>query len=147
MNIREVTKDDRAEWLRMRHELWPGSLSDHDADTRKYFDAPQPGLTTFVAEDGGALVGFLELDLRKYAPGCEESPIPFIEGWYVRGDARGQGVGRALVNAAEEWATAAGHKEIASDVEIDNEGSLRAHRALGYEEIERVAFFRKRLDA
>lgn len=129
----------------MRHELWPGSLSDHDEDTQRYFDAPEPNLTTFVAEDEGSLVGFLELDCRKYAPGCRESPVPFIEGWFVAESARGHGVGRALVEAAEEWAVAHGHGELASDVEIDNEVSLHAHAALGFEEIERVAYFRKPL--
>ncbi len=145
MSVREVTREDRSAWVRMREILWPGSLADHDVDTQRYFDAPEPGLTTFVAEEGGVLVGFLELDYRKYAPGCKESPVPFIEGWYVVEAARGRGVGRALVAAAERWAIQAGHREIASDVEIENEGSLKAHAALGYEEIERVVYFRKRL--
>ena len=40
----------------------------------------------FVAEVDGRFVGFLELDHRKYAEGCESSPVPFIEGWYVDPD-------------------------------------------------------------
>ena len=81
--MREVIALDRPEWLRMRQALWPGSLSDHDADIQRYFQCGDDRLRTFVAEDGGQLVGFLELDHRKYAPGCSSSPVPFIEGWYV----------------------------------------------------------------
>lgn len=148
MNVREAIPRDRDAWLRMRAELWPGSASDHEAEIRRYFDVAQPGMVTFVAEDeGGELVGFLELDQRKYAPGCSSSPVPFIEGWYVDPRVRRLGVGRVLVRAPEQWAVAAGYSEIASDVEIDNRDSIAAHSALGYEEIEWVVFFRRPLDA
>ncbi|HEV8245505.1 MAG TPA: GNAT family N-acetyltransferase [Polyangiaceae bacterium] len=58
---------------------------------------------------------------------------------------RGKGVGRALVEAAEVIASEAGRTEIASDAEIENEGSISAHRALGFDEIESVGCFRKSL--
>jgi aminoglycoside 6'-N-acetyltransferase I len=145
MTIREVDARDRPEWLQMRDALWPGSLADHDAETERYFARPDARMRTFVAEDGGRLIGFLELDQRKYAPGCASSPVPFIEGWYVAPDARGRGVGRALVRAAEDWARAAGFTEMGSDAEIENVDSLAAHRALGYAEIERVVCFRRAL--
>lgn len=136
MKVRQILPEDRPDWLRMREALWPESLSDQ----------PDPRVVTFVAEEpDGRLVGFLELDHRKYAPGCEASPVLFIEGWYVDPDARSRGVGRALVRAAEQWALAHGHHEIASDVEIDNAGAIAPHRALGYVEVERVVFFRRPL--
>lgn len=146
MRVREAIARDRPEWLSMRQKLWPGSLADHDVDTRRYFDQPDGRMRTFVAEEGGRLVGFLELDQRKYAPGCESSPVPFIEGWYVDPNVRRRGIGRALVRAAEQWASAAGFKEIASDVEIENGDSIAAHGALGFTEIERVVCFRRALD-
>ena len=129
----------------MRLALWPGSLADHDFDTQRYFQRGDDSWLTFVAEEGGRLLGFLELDQRKYAPGCSSSPVPFIEGWYVDPHERRRGVGRALVGAAEAWARSAGFKEIASDSEIDNDGSIAAHGALGYTEIERVVCFRRGL--
>ncbi len=142
--VRPITANDREAWLRMRDALWPGSLADHGAETRAYFEEPG-NLTVLVAEIEGRLVGFLELDQRKYAPGCSSSPVAFIEGWYVDEEVRGQGVGRALIEAAEATARAAGHGEIASDSEIDNADGIAAHRALGFEEIERVVCFRKSL--
>ena len=55
------------------------------------------------------------------------------------------GVGRRLIEAAERWTVAQGLTELASDVEIDNEGSLRAHAALGFDETFRVVQFLKRV--
>src|SRR5262249_35071271 len=98
-----------------------------------------------VAEVGGRAVGFLELDYRKYAPGCTSSPVPFIEGWYVEPAHQRQGIGRALVAAAEDRARAEGYLEIASDVEQGNSTGEAAHRALQFEEIERVVCFRRDL--
>jgi aminoglycoside 6'-N-acetyltransferase I len=143
--IREIVASDRTEWVRLRDALWPRSLSDHDAETRRHFEQPRKTPVIFVAEADGRLVGFLELDYRKYAPGCRASPVPFIEGWYVELGLRRHGIGRALIDAAEAWARAAGHQEIASDAETENATSIAAHVALGYEEIERVVCFRKAL--
>lgn len=143
--VRKISLADRADWLRMREALWPGALSSHDAETLRYFEEPDPQKLTLIADREGQRVGFLELDLRKYVPGCAGSPVPFIEGWYVEPAMRGQGVGRTLVEAAEYWARAAGYQEIGSDTEIDNSEAIAAHLALGYEEIERVVCFRKAL--
>jgi len=145
MKIREITENDRPEWVRLRDALWPGSLWDHDVETRKHFETRADRPVVFVADAGGRLAGFLELDFRKYAPGCASSPVPFIEGWYVEPAMRGHGVGRALINAAEAFARASGHREIASDAELENADGIAAHGAVGYEEVERTVCFRKSL--
>ncbi len=145
VKIREIVESDRADWVRLREALWPGSLSDHDEETRKHFDTRAKAPIIFVAEADGRLVGFLELDYRKYAPGCRSSPVPFIEGWYVEPRLQRRGIGRALIEAAEACARAAGHHEIASDAEIENAGGVAAHLALGFEEVERVVYFRRSL--
>ena len=129
----------------MRAELWPG---DHTAEVEQHLrDGGTPLLTlVLVADRGdGKLCGFVEIGLRPYAEGCESTPVPFIEGWYVDPDVRGSGVGRALIRAAEAWARANGYREIASDVELDNDASIAAHNALGFEEADRLVCFRKDL--
>ena len=60
-------------------------------------------------------------------------------------DLRGQGVGKALVEAAEEWARSQGLSEMGSDTWLENEVSIRAHLKLGYEEAERLVHFVKKL--
>ena len=104
-------------------------------------------LTIFVAEaNDGRLVGFLEVDLRSHADGCNPSrPVGYIEGWYVTEDHRQCGVGRRLLAKAEDWARIHSCVEMASDALIDNERSQRAHEALGYEVVDRCVHYRKRL--
>lgn len=87
----------------------------------------------------------LELSLRPYADGCDSSPVPFVEGWYVAPEARRMGVGAALVRATERWALDNGYSEMASDALLENTGSERAHKAVGFEEVERAIRFRKDL--
>jgi aminoglycoside 6'-N-acetyltransferase I len=146
MTIRQILERDRPDWVRLRESLWPGSLSDHDVETLRYFQEQSETPIVLVAETDGRVVGFLELDLRKYAPGCQSSPVAFIEGWHVEAAFQRRGIGRALVAAAEARARAMGHVEIASDSEVDNAEGIAAHRALGYQEVERVVCFRRSLD-
>jgi aminoglycoside 6'-N-acetyltransferase I len=145
IDIREARASDRDAWLRMRDALWPGSLADHAIETQRYFGRDARPPLTFIAELDGRAVGFLELELRTYAPGCASSPVPFIEGWFVEPAHQRRGIGRALVRAAEAWALEHGYDEIASDTEIENATGLAAHLALGFEETDRVISFRRAL--
>ncbi|MBI5565407.1 MAG: GNAT family N-acetyltransferase [Chloroflexi bacterium] len=145
MIIRPVEERDFDEWLRMRLTLWPDQPA-NDLRAELATLRADESTATFVADrDDGALGGFVEAGQRKYAEDCDTSPVGYIEGWYVDADLRGQGIGRALVRAAEQWAIAQGFTEMGSDTWIDNEVSYRAHLAIGYEEAERLIHFRKQL--
>jgi aminoglycoside 6'-N-acetyltransferase I len=98
----------------------------------------------FLALSAGRAIGFAEASLRTdYVNGCDSRPVVFIEGLWVEPQHRRHGVARALVTAVESWTQELGCSELASDVLIDNEASLAVHRALGFEETDRVVFFRK----
>src|SRR5690348_5680117 len=145
--IRLATRADADAWLAMRAALWPeADVDELRGEVAAYFIARRKPLLlhrVFVAEIDGRPVGMLELSLRAYADGCESSPVPFIEAWFVVSEARRRGVGAALVEAAQQWAMKRGYAEIASDALLDNAVSHRAHAALGFEEVERVVRFRK----
>jgi aminoglycoside 6'-N-acetyltransferase I len=149
MQVRRATPDDIGAWSAMRHALWPDAEAQTlRAEAEAYFRGEGLLRAVFVAGDPeGGLLGMLELSLRPYADGCISSPVPYVEGWYVAPDARRRGCGRALVAAAERWAIAQGHTEIASDALIGNRQSENAHKALGFGEVERVIHFRKALAA
>lgn len=146
MEIRRANKSDKAEWVRMRAELWPDSPDDHPPDVDRYFESSGNQLATFVADnEQGGICGFVEAGTRPYAEGCNSSPVAYIEGWWVEPGFRKLGVGRALIAAAEEWARSLGMTELASDAELDNVMSIDAHRSLGFREVERIVCFRKAL--
>jgi len=143
--IRRATDQDKSAWLRMRQGLWPDApveylsfdLDGHLAD---------PDYVVFVAADGNQdLIAFIEAGLRDHGEGCETSPVGYIEAWYVAEHLRGQSVGRDLIYAAEQWAREKGCREMASDTWLENESSIAAHLRLGYQEVERLVHFMKRL--
>jgi aminoglycoside 6'-N-acetyltransferase I len=145
MLVRPVEARDRAEWLRMRQTLWTDDDT-LEAGVEAHFAAPKSDVIVLVAEDAtGKLLGFAEAGTRAYAEGCETSPVGYLEGWFVEEHARGSGVGRALVQAAETWAQDRGLSEFGSDTWLDNEASIRAHQALGFTETDRIVCFLKRL--
>ena len=147
MEIRVIRPEDQPEWVRLRDLLWPGSIDDHETETRQFFALADDSLVTFVVDRlDGRLGGFIEVGRRNYAEGCRTSPVAYIEGWYVDADLRRRGFGAALVRAAEQWAHEQGLREICSDTEIDNELSIAAHKAIGYQEEERIVCFRKELN-
>jgi aminoglycoside 6'-N-acetyltransferase I len=55
---------------------------------------------------------------------------------------RRRGVARSLVNAVVTWARGEQCRELASDSLLANTESHAAHGALGFDETERVVYFR-----
>jgi aminoglycoside 6'-N-acetyltransferase I len=144
--IRPRAPADDPEWLRMRLALWPeGDADDHRRGMAEWLTVDAAVILVAVREGGSGLCGFAEVGTRPYAEGCETSPVAYLEGWYVDADVRRRGIGAALVRAAEAWARSRGLTEFASDALLDNETSHRAHRALGFGEVERVVCYRKAL--
>jgi aminoglycoside 6'-N-acetyltransferase I len=150
VKLRLLTEEDRSEWLRLLSDLYPDSTeADHVPAVDAYlFGRPTDELVpsaVFGAEppDGG-LCGFLELSVRNYAEGCA-GDTPYVESWFVDENRRDSGVGRLLMRSAEEWSRRRGYTELASDALLDNPVSHAAHRALGFQEVERTVHYRKGL--
>ncbi|BAL93986.1 putative aminoglycoside 6'-N-acetyltransferase/phosphoglycolate phosphatase [Rubrivivax gelatinosus IL144] len=97
-------------------------------------------------DDDGAALGLAEASIRQdYVNGTDGSPVGFLEGLYVVPAARRQGVSRALVDAVAAWARSRGCAELASDTALDNLAGQALHERLGFEETERVVFYRRSL--
>ena len=145
-SVRIATPADADAWLRMRHALWPeDSLDAHRQSIERFFAGHrhEPKEALIALDPHGQTVGFVELSIRNIVDSCKTDNVAYVEGWYVEPSARRQGVGRALFDAAEEWAIGQGCREFGSDALIDNEISQQAHHALGFEETGRVVNFRK----
>ena len=142
VTVRLLEPSEWDEWARLRAALWPDfPVELLEQEMAEILQDPEREVVFVSAGPHGCLQGFLEVSLRPYAPGCKSSPVGYLEGWYVAPNVRRQGVGRALVAAAEKWARSKGCREIASDADIENQLSQVAHGRLGYEEVERVVNF------
>ena len=141
--IRRARQADAAEVLRLWMALFPDDTTAVES-IQSLLDGRERA-ALIVAERESGLGGFLEVGTRPYAEGCETSPVAYIEAWYVDEDIRRQSIGRALFRAAEDWAREQQLSEIASDALIENEISIAAHKALGYQEVERIVCFRRDL--
>jgi aminoglycoside 6'-N-acetyltransferase I len=151
ISIRAARRQDRDPLARLRAALWPDSSEDeHAQELVSILDGKVPGalpLIELVAEDtGGALVGFAEVGLRSHADGCDAShAVGYLEGWYVAESHRKRGIGRKLLQAAEEWARQQGCVEMASAALLSNELSQRVHETLGFLTVDRCVHYRKLL--
>jgi aminoglycoside 6'-N-acetyltransferase I len=148
MTVRSAKLSDADSWLEMRLALWPdGTEAEHRGEIERFLGgkAREP-LAVLLAESGaGHVVGFAELSIRPCAEGCRSDRVAYLEGWFVEPEARRQGIGRALVAAAEDWARAQGCTEFASDAQADNDVSAAAHRTAGFTDVGLVRCFRKDL--
>jgi aminoglycoside 6'-N-acetyltransferase I len=146
--VRAASQSDAETWLRMRTGLWPEqSVEELRAEIAEFYaDALPEPQAVLLAEDGpGEPIGMVELSIRATAEGCRTNRVAYVEAWYVVPGTRGAGVGRALMEAAEAWGRAHGCEELASDAEVGNEASARAHLALGFEDAGVIRCFRKEL--
>ena len=95
--MEELDQSELQHWLDLRCLLWPGGSGDHLNEIQQYFCGQNPHIEGVwgVRSKGIPVMGFLELSLRSYAEGTSDSPVPYVEGWFVRADARGRGAGQA----------------------------------------------------
>jgi len=153
VQIRAARASDLDQLAGLLEALWPeSSAEEHAQELRLLLSGKADVVLTMpiallVAEaSDGRLVGFVEVDLRSHADGCNPAqPVGYIEGWYVSDDYRQRGVGKKLLAEAEDWARSHGCVEMASDALVANELSQRAHEALGYEVVDRCVHYRKKL--
>lgn len=148
MRIEPARAEHVPQWVALRIQLWNwDTLADHAEEARQLYLSGHPDRAAFVAvASDGALAGFAEAALRRdYVEGCKTSPVVFLEGIYVVPEFRKHGIAHALVKIVAEWGRGKDCSEFASNALIDNTDSHTFHAALGFEETERVVFFRKEL--
>ena len=82
--------------------------------------------TLLVADDDGAVVGLLGIEVSSY--GVAEF------GMMVAADRRAQGIGRDLLSTAIEWARSGGAHKVALEVWPHNEPAIGLYRKFGFEQ-------------
>ena len=147
LQTKRLQPDDTAivTYRELRIQLWPDCKNDCDREIPEILADPFRWAVFVASRENERAVGFIEIRLRDCAESANSSPVAYIEGWFVLAEYRRQGVGQALVEAAENWALASGCTEMASDTQIENTLSIAAHERLGYKQVERLVCFLKRL--
>ncbi|MBU5444712.1 aminoglycoside 6'-N-acetyltransferase [Paenibacillus sp. MSJ-34] len=100
----------------------------------------------YLAFVEGVYVGFIHMSLRHdYVEGSHSSPVGYVEGIYVDHKYRRKGISKKLVEAGEQWSKSLGCSQMASDTQLDNDGSQQFHKKIGFREAGRIVAFIKDL--
>jgi RimJ/RimL family protein N-acetyltransferase len=113
-------------------------------DERRYLKAVRryPHAAVYVAEreEDGAIIGRLSLARDTHPASAHVADL----GLMVADDARRQGVGSALLEAAVEWARSAGVRKLELHVFPWNEPAIQLYERFGFDrEGERTAHYRR----
>lgn len=145
MKIEYAKPSNQEALAQLMHELWP------DAPIEELRMEVKLGLASkkmhyFIASYDTKAIGFCQLSFRHdYVPGSSMSPTAYVEGIYVIEAERQRGVAARLIDAASTFAASHGCIELASDTELENESSQQFHEKIGFQEVERVVTYIKKL--
>lgn len=133
MSVRELHSDDWPAVRAIYEEGIRGGDATFETETPSWeaWDAAHPVLR-FVAERDGSVAGWAALSPaspRHCYRGVGEVSV------YVAGDARGAGLGHALLGRLVERSEQAGYWTLTAGVFPENEASLRLHEACGFREV------------
>ena len=84
-----------------------------------------------LARAGGGAVAFANAHIPRSAPVFEEH-VGVLDSMYVRPEFRGQGVGRRLLAAVEQWCRGRGVEELRLNVAAANTAAIAIWRASGF---------------
>ena len=101
---------------------------------RQWFDdhAPEGRHRLLIAEEGGALVGYASTSRWRPKAAYETTVESSV---YVRHDATGRGIGRALYAALFDAIAGADVHAIVAGVALPNAASIALHERFGFEQV------------
>jgi len=102
------------------------ALAEDEATWRSRADRPN-GVAFVAVAANGRFVG-----MANGGPAHGHPDSAGVYGMWVAPEARGQGVGRSLLDAVEGWARETGHGLIGLGVTTTNEAAIRLYSAAGY---------------
>ena len=128
--VRAVTRADFARW----EPLWKGYNAFYERPVfpaeiarmtwSRFFDAYEP-MHALVAEQGGTLLGLAHYLFHRSA--IVIPPVCYLQDLFTRADARGTGVGRALIEGVHAAARAAGSPRVYWQTHETNRTAMRLY--------------------
>jgi ribosomal protein S18 acetylase RimI-like enzyme len=133
-----------AELHRFHYEALPHAFRPIDGPALSRADfldwVTDPDGALFVAESEGRLLGLARCAVRTYEgwSGIVPRRVAHVPSLGVQQEARGTGIGRALMQRVHAWAQERGLAAVELDVWAFNEGALAFYGALGYQTTRRM---------
>jgi GNAT superfamily N-acetyltransferase len=130
VRIRATAKGDVVVLAKLMTEL--GYPTSTEAMSRRFEEiSADPSYRALVAERDGQVLGMVGLHVERY---CEkDGSCARIISLVVDSEHRGEGVGRTLISAAEEWARQRGAQDVMLTTHKRRAGAHRFYRSMGYE--------------
>lgn len=145
MRVCRADVEDLAVLAALGTLLWPHQTADELEEN--FSQEMKKGSCFFLAFYYNTPIGFAQCGLRyDYVEGTQSSPVGYLEGIFIKEAYRGKGYAHALLKTCEEWAAKMGCCEFASDCELTNEESRLFHLHTGFEEVNRIICFVKKLE-
>lgn len=143
--VRKATNSDSRVLAEMAIQMWDShSVDELETEFTETLNSKQSAF--FIKYINNIPVGFAQCGLRTdYVEGTESSPVGYLEGVFVKKEYRNNGYAKELLLTCETWAKNRGCSEFASDCELDNNGSMKFHIAMGFDEANRIICFKKRI--
>nr|WP_319251531.1 GNAT family N-acetyltransferase [uncultured Celeribacter sp.] len=134
LNIRPLTLDDREHWQTLWHaylEFYETTLSADIYETtfRRQIDPQHVERGALVAELDGKLVGLVHYIFHAHNWRCEN--VCYLQDLYVAPDARGHGVGSALITGVYEVADRNGTPNVYWTTQEFNTTARRLYDRIG----------------
>ncbi len=141
IHLRTITRSDFTEWQQMRKALYHNMEDEFDdQEMDRIVDNPQWQCMFVKFSDTN--IGFVELSLRNIVDGCLGSPVPYIEGIYLKPDYQGLGYGHKVIELLKKRSIERGYHELAADTELDNPNAQKFFTSMGFKETYRTIGFR-----
>lgn len=104
-----------------------------DSEGYRHWVAVEDSTGGPLADDDGALVGFVATDVDEPSPVFDRPDRLVISDIYVRESARGTGLADRLMARARERAREVGCEQLRLDVDVANERALAFYERCGFE--------------
>jgi len=149
MEIKKVTKDNKMDFeslVDMAHTLWSYHTREEiSKEMDKILESNKED--AFVIKENDEYSAFATFPIKyEYVQGANSYPVGYLEGIYVKPEYRKKGLAKKIVEFAEKWAFEKGCKQIASDTWLRNKESQNFHKSIGFEEVEKIVHFIKKID-
>ncbi|OHX12311.1 GNAT family N-acetyltransferase [Chromobacterium sphagni] len=142
MQIRDANLEDLAAILDIYNEVIATTTAVYNDDPLSagefavwFQDRTAAGCPVLLAEENGRVLGFSSFSDFRPRPGYRFTVEHSV---HLAADARGKGIGTALVQALFPRAQALGKHTMLGAVDADNEGSIRFHEKLGFAQVGRL---------